>query len=835
MNYPGSTEYLNKPQRLPPPNKRVVIAPTKYLTLEEFRIQLQSYLRQYATTEALNNIKIPTNTSQLINDSNFLTQHQSLVNYVTKDYLKQQLKTIDFSLYKTVEQLPEVGLLNKIYLVKSKGSANNDLYAEYIYNGDSNTWEKLGEQTLSLLDYAKLEQVSALSSRIDNLESTATQNLQSIIQTINNNYNQLSDTISETSREIYQAYNKAIEERFETLFDTDGTFTGKINPVAIKTTAIDIGSTSGNFQLQQVIFTPNANLSKSYIGLVKYNQFCVECGNNAKLIHYGIKDTYVSFDLSSQDVSWYNNGELTEEPIDDIPYYLYAVCDTTHNIGYFILDTKQWKYNEDTVTDENGYPNGLLHFMVGVLSSVQVLSQDAETDNDKYGRLLNTTYGLTTIDGQLIKTGIISSIDGKTYFDLTKGEIGGKILFTLTEEQKQDILKDVVTNDQLAIIQQQLSEDIDTALNNFNKYDYLLEVLEASASGNTEIIGGLVLSNTIMMKDANGSVTAGINGITQTIEGQVQAPISAWFGGQMIDRFATIPTDEIFGDANNPGHLGELNGANSVFRSDGSGYLAGGNIVWDEKGKLWANIQTLNVSNNGTSFAFEFDEDGYLILPKTKVKGTLLASQDVVACAVLDDYTAMTIEQYIRDYINKSNLTDIVTDINSAKDTALSQITSAKNEAMNTIRYYQYAFATSTNKQDGKWIRLWTFTFPTNTYCWYGGSFYLNAAYLGADLMHIHWGCRVGATPSLSTLYADCRGNNARTNKIVFSLEDRVLSCYVLIEGTDYFGGTLVFVGQVTKGQGGSLNTYTYDNIAQGTLSATASLPSTIKSYNVKV
>ena len=79
----------------------------------------------------------------------------------------------------------------------------------------------------------------------------------------------------------------------------------------------------------------------------------------------------------------------------------------------------------------------------------------------------------------------------------------------------------------------------------------------------TLVQGGLILSKTIALTDAQGNIKAGINGLTSL------GDIAAWYGGPMVDHEA-IPLASDY--------------AKSLFRFDGSGYLAGGNIHWNSNG-----------------------------------------------------------------------------------------------------------------------------------------------------------------------------------------------------------------------------------------------------------
>lgn len=72
--------------------------------------------------------------------------------------------TIDLSLYKLVTTLPTQNIdSNKIYLVKSAESENQDTYSEYIYLTESSTWEKLGtyKSDVDLSPYVKFTDIES--------------------------------------------------------------------------------------------------------------------------------------------------------------------------------------------------------------------------------------------------------------------------------------------------------------------------------------------------------------------------------------------------------------------------------------------------------------------------------------------------------------------------------------------------------------------------------------------------------------------------------------------------------------------------------------------------
>lgn len=114
--------------------------------------------------DLLNKPTIPTKTSDLENDSGFIT---NTVNDLTNYYLKSetytqtevnnligQIKTISIEV---VDTLPTTGEDNKIYLVPKEGSTG-DVYNEYIWV--NNTWELIGSTQVDLTGYATQDWVN---------------------------------------------------------------------------------------------------------------------------------------------------------------------------------------------------------------------------------------------------------------------------------------------------------------------------------------------------------------------------------------------------------------------------------------------------------------------------------------------------------------------------------------------------------------------------------------------------------------------------------------------------------------------------------------------------
>ena len=116
-------------------------------------------LEGYGITDGAKKSDVPTKTSQLTNDSNFITNAvEDLVNYYkksetyTQEEINQKLSAIPKFSIQVVDSLPTADIsTTTVYLVKS-GEESQNLYTEYIYvNGQ---WEYLGKQTVDLTGYA---------------------------------------------------------------------------------------------------------------------------------------------------------------------------------------------------------------------------------------------------------------------------------------------------------------------------------------------------------------------------------------------------------------------------------------------------------------------------------------------------------------------------------------------------------------------------------------------------------------------------------------------------------------------------------------------------------
>ena len=122
-----------------------------------------------------------------------------------------------------------------------------------------------------------------------------------------------------------------------------------------------------------------------------------------------------------------------------------------------------------------------------------------------------------------------------------------------------------------------------------NSYKYLKEAFK----GKTEVNGGLVVTNVLQLRqtsDVNSPITAGISGLQGKANenGVVDkdtydiTSIAAWFGGPMVDK-------DIFTAEQLNNKVAGRDYARSLFRHDGTGYLASGTIYWGTDGILHGN------------------------------------------------------------------------------------------------------------------------------------------------------------------------------------------------------------------------------------------------------
>lgn len=140
-----------------------------------------------------------------------------------------------------------------------------------------------------------------------------------------------------------------------------------------------------------------------------------------------------------------------------------------------------------------------------------------------------------------------------------------------------------------AYITSKIYGDLGVVIGDVTSLAYLKKALMDAPD--TEINGGLVLTSLIGLRDTGGNTTAGINGITE--KSAKGGGIAAWFGGEMVDK-----------DYND----GSKTPANTIFRFDGSGYVAGGAIWWGTDGRVHADPTSFIISEKNLGAYLTFFE-----------------------------------------------------------------------------------------------------------------------------------------------------------------------------------------------------------------------------------
>lgn len=249
-------------------------------------------------------------------------------------------------------------------------------------------------------------------------------------------------------------------------------FTNSINPLTVQTMMMLVGDESLQFRFVA---------SKTDLTAVGDG---ITYDNTAKQLHIphgfiqhmtlGI-GTISSSHADSEYKVWEMNEYLSPYLDNGAKkYYLYAKVSRTDTTvkGDFLLSDRAIK-----MTDVAGY----YHLLVGILNS--------EYDGE---RSYVSLYGFSEILPGRITTDKIVSSDGKTYFDLLLGEIGGNIKFIASDGS----LKDVA--------------DLERA-----DLDYLKEAFKDAT---TEIDGGVALSGFVGVRDALKNVIAALCGYNPTSE-----------------------------------------------------------------------------------------------------------------------------------------------------------------------------------------------------------------------------------------------------------------------------------------------------------------------------
>lgn len=380
-------------------------------------------------------------------------------------------------------------------------------------------------------------------------------------------HNELQQQISYTQRSFRDTKEtqKALEEAIENI-DTD--FTESISPVSVQTMQMIVGSDNLQFAFGTATTTPQS-------GKQKVTGFTVQTWNptyaNGSLIctathlkHYTIASNNVtSGDGSVSKYPYWSVSSANLTPSDpDKFYYLYAVCPksgtSSANLGY-LTSSAYFTLSETP----QSHTSANYFMLVGILNKQREGS-----------RSFASMYGYTEITGNRITTDRIISADGNTFFDLVNNEIRGNIIFTAPSgsENKQLIDSIINSNSTVTTASSNASSAVSTAnaanstantantnasaavstangaqstANTANSnasaavttangatatanaaaakadaIDTATAALRSAMSGTTEVSGGLMLTNVIMLKNASNAVNAGVSGLNQSTAGK---------------------------------------------------------------------------------------------------------------------------------------------------------------------------------------------------------------------------------------------------------------------------------------------------------------------------
>lgn len=224
------------------------------------------------------------------------------------------------------------------------------------------------------------------------------------------------DKIGENEIVIEERYKDALSftmRRYQDMIETgkmleaaiEG-FSASINPVTISTMQIRLGAE----QLQFRFVNNKTNPSEIIPTFTMNNSSKVFSAPACILQHMSLGITKVSPTHTPNEYKFWNISAYTSPYLGDdkSPYYLYAKCSKSGTTGTFLLSKEPHKMEEGS----------FYFFLVGTLG----------TEWEKI-RSFTTVYGFTEILPGRMVINLITSTDGKTYFNLVEGVIGGKIRF----------------------------------------------------------------------------------------------------------------------------------------------------------------------------------------------------------------------------------------------------------------------------------------------------------------------------------------------------------------------------------------------------------------------
>lgn len=311
-----------------------------------------------------------------------------------------------------------------------------------------------------------------------------------------------------------------------------------------------------------------------------------------------------SFDLDSKCKIDLGYNTITNKAYLKILGDFYVGTNSTNNKDVFDSDS-----NADTYVryrqDVNGSPLLEIKAKIDATSGSPILN----TINGKNTVYTCDAFGMVNVNYQEGDLWILPANNGTTMAE-------GTVLVCVRDKdgsytQQDWAKKDRYTDDAAfnAYITLLKNGTITSNPNDAQAVANILNNIKGALDEGTVVDGGLLLTSLIAMRKFNGgqgddksdptnyTTWAGISGRfndNETGTGYKGHGIAAWFGGGMIDH-------EVTDDA---GY------AKSLFRFDGSGYLAGGNISWENDGDTTVK-GTIKADNLYHSVCYFYKQDGY--------------------------------------------------------------------------------------------------------------------------------------------------------------------------------------------------------------------------------
>ena len=295
-------------------------------------------------------------------------------------------------------------------------------------------------------------------------------------------------------------------------------------------------------------------------------------------------------------VRYVGQTELTNA-IDIVNDKINTINNTTipginNKFNEFVKDGVLDSSEKARLTDLLNQANNEIAAVIDQVNNITT-SKYLTNDNANKGKLEEANTVMNTAWTEY-STFIDTLIDANT--EITKINIGEANTKYKNLQEKIKAVKQY-----LAICQADVLSGMGTDI---TSYKYLKEAFK----GKTEVNGGLVVTNVLQLRqtsDASSPVTAGISGLQgkANADGIVDkdtydiTSIAAWFGGPMVDK-------DIFTDEQLNNKVAGTDYARSLFRHDGSGYLASGAIYWGTDGVLHGDPNSFILQ--GTSIATMF-------------------------------------------------------------------------------------------------------------------------------------------------------------------------------------------------------------------------------------